>query len=217
MSVRSLTALAWEVCLPPRADSEPPSWLDGLEAFRARVLYDGGRRPNFKTADGRFVDDDPVDLDAYHVIASSDDGIAGCFRVVPLATSQTALSERLLGAEGLDRTLARLGVVRAQATEGGGWAVDPSFRRQGLGVRLLATGVAVAERLGLEVMLGPSGVRDGQYRTLAKIGWRPVPGLRLMPVPKLADEICIGFAATMATSPRFRALVDEAAAGIGPS
>lgn len=190
-------------------------WLDEVETFRARMFYDKGRRPCFRADDGQFVDPDPADLQAYHVIASSDDGLVGCFRVMPLQDGTSGLCERLLGTAGLEDVLARLGVDRAKASEGGGWVVDPSYRRQGLGVRILATGVAVAERLGLKIMLGAVGVRYGQYCLAARLGWRPVPGIDPLPAPEFADEVCLVFAATQATTPRFRALVSEAGVEMG--
>ncbi|MGH8908431.1 MAG: GNAT family N-acetyltransferase [Egibacteraceae bacterium] len=210
----SLTALAWDVC-PPPAPGCRPVWLDEVEAFRGRVLYDSGRRPGFLAGDGRCVDPDPGDRDAYHVIASSDDGIVGCFRVIALATAHSGVCEGLLGTQRLEDVLRALGTDRGRVSEGGGWAVDPGYRGQGLGLRLLATGVAVAERLGLTTMLGASGVSDGQCRTLAKVGGRPVPGIDLVGVPRLADDIRIMYTSAAAATPRFRALVNEAGIEMG--
>jgi GNAT superfamily N-acetyltransferase len=214
MSAPSLTALAWDVWCPP-APGASPVWLDEVQAFRGRMLYDGGRRPSFLPDDGHCVDPDPADRDAYHVIVSSDDGIVGCFRVIALAQAHSGLCERLLGTQRLDDALARLGTERSQVSEGGGWVVDPRYRGRGLGTRLLATGVAVAERFGLVTMLGACGVRCGPYRTLAKVGCRPIPGIGLLPVPRLADDIRVMFTSTLATTPRFRALVNEAGIEMG--
>jgi len=186
-----------------------------VRAFRAQVLFDHGRRPHFLATTGQYSDPDPADRDAYHVIASSDDGIAGCFRVLPLADAHAGLCERLVGGDRLDDVLHRLGTDRTRVSEGGGWAVDPHHRGQGLGLRLLATGVAMAERLGLEGMIGASGVRFGQCRLLERTGSRPVPFLDLLPVPWLADDVRVMFAWTRALRPDFRDLVREAGTEMG--
>jgi hypothetical protein len=215
-------ALAWDVHSPPApvADGEA-GWLQAVEAFRGRVLYDGGRRPRFRDADGSFADPDPADGDAYHVVASAGDDIVGCFRVIPLARSSSGLCERLLGTDELEGVLDRLGVEREEAAEGGGWAVDPAYRKHGLGIRLWAMGVALSERLGMDVVLGAAGTRYGQFRLLARTGVRPVPGLDGYEVPEYADELQLVFYEPPAATPRFRALVDEAAerlpCGLGPA
>ncbi len=214
MSAPSLTALAWDVC-PPPAPSARPVWLGEVRAFRARVLYDGGRRPVFMAPDGQYADPDPADRDAYHVIASSDEGIAGCFRVVPLAGAHSGLCERLLGRERLEEVLRRLGADRTRVSEGGGWAVDAGHRGQGLGLRLLATGVAVAERLGLTGMVGLPGTLFGQHRVLESVGSQPVPTVAPLTVEPFADEVRLMFAWTLALSARFRALVREAGTEMG--
>jgi hypothetical protein len=43
-----------------------PDWIADVRSLRGLVLFDNGRRPYFRTADGCFCDDDPIDLHSYH-------------------------------------------------------------------------------------------------------------------------------------------------------
>ena len=189
--------LRWIVRTAPQNNGSP-AWLEDLVAFRGRVLYDRGRRPSFLNGEGQLADRDPADQVAYQVIAYEGGGIAGCFRVAPLAHFGYSLCDRLLGPERTDGALRGLAFSREQAFEGGGWAVDSGARIKGLGLRLFAAGVAVAEYLGYQLMLGACGTRYGQYEKLASTGMRPVPRLPTLPVPKFADELCVVFGETRA-------------------
>lgn len=205
----------WDVRPPPGGSGDGgPSWLDDIHRFRARVLYDGGLRPSFRADDGSYRDVDPVDVAAHHVKASDGGDIVGSFRVLPLAGAAVGLGERLLGGDGMERLLATVGCRREEAWEGGGWVVDPARRGTGLGLRLLAAGIAEAERLGLPVVIGAAGVRYGQYRTLARVGCRRVPGFDVVPVPELADDLTMVYAVSRALPSSFRCLVARAEADI---
>jgi hypothetical protein len=53
--------LSWHLCPPPEGSSDSgqrlsSNWLDDVRSLRGRVLFDNGKRPHFRTEDGRFVD-----------------------------------------------------------------------------------------------------------------------------------------------------------------
>lgn len=183
------SSVTWTVYPPPR---RPVGWLDELRAFRARVLYDDGRRPCFRTPDGGFADPDPADLDAYHIVTLTGNGFAGCVRLLPLEVARTGLCEQLLGSTRLEAVLARLGTTRAHTAETGGWVLDRHHRSTALAFRQCALVAALAEYLGLQMLIGANGTRDGQARALKRIaGYHAVPELHPIPVPRYDDEVRI--------------------------
>lgn len=190
----------------------PGGPVDDVRAFRARVLHDGGRRPGFRTADGRYDDPDPIDEHAHHVVVTVDGAIAGVLRVVPLDTTDRGFCDRLLGPARVEEILARAGTHRAAVWEGSGWAADPGRRSGLLGARVLAAGTAVAEALGRTHLLGAAGVRGGQYLRVRQLGYRAAEGVGPVPLPRMADEVRIVCGPSATTAPGFRALVARAAA-----
>lgn len=46
-----------------------PARLDAVRELRARILFDHGRRPDFRRADGTHADDQALDFGAWHFIA----------------------------------------------------------------------------------------------------------------------------------------------------
>src|SRR6202035_2097029 len=38
-----------------------PKWIDEVRSLRGTALFDNGRRPHFRTDDGRYADPDPID------------------------------------------------------------------------------------------------------------------------------------------------------------
>jgi N-acyl-L-homoserine lactone synthetase len=145
----------WTVCSPPGAAQ--PGWLDEIREFRARILYDDGRRPGFRRDDGGFAEDDSLDAAAYHVSARFGGHVVGCVRLLPLSDVDRCFTEQLIGSASLEQVLHRLRVSRAETIEGGRWVVDPAHRRSRLGVLLAAGGVAVARAL--------------EYRMLCAVQW----------------------------------------------
>jgi GNAT superfamily N-acetyltransferase len=184
-------AVVWSLQAPPLAASSPAEapWLAELRSVRARVLYDGGRRPGFRAVDGRHRDPDPVDLHAYHILVRRGDELLGAIRLLPLISGQPGTLERLLGTERLERVIADLGAGRSQAVEAGGWVVVPPARGTGVGKRLLTATVALSWHLGARLWLGAAGTRDGQDRILARLGVRFVPDRDTLPLPGYADEV----------------------------
>jgi GNAT superfamily N-acetyltransferase len=181
-------AVDWSLQAPSPAAGSPGEapWLSQLRSVRARVLYDGGRRPGFRAVDGRHWDPDPVDLHAYHIIARRGDELLGA---IPLTRGPRGPLARLLGAERLEHVIAELGAGRSQAVEAGGWVVVPAARGTGVAKRLVAATVALTWHLGARLWLGAAGTRDGQDRILARLGVRFVPDRDTLPLPGYADEV----------------------------
>ena len=199
--------LVWTVHTPPGAERS----LVEIARFRGEVLYDGGRRPTYRLPDGRCVDPDPSDRDAYHVTASTSSGLIGVMRVVPLRATDQGVCQRLLGSDGLGRLLTTVGADRASTWEGSGWAVEAAHRTNGVGLALLAAGTALARRLELRVAIGAAGVRYGQYARIRRAGYRPVPGFDPLPVAKFADEVRMVWGADEHLATEFRELTEMVA------
>ena len=74
---RVLEDIAWELYSPASARGRYEhsrayrGLLDELSAFRGRIWYDNGTRPQFKHEDGRMRDDDVRDAEAFHIVARS--------------------------------------------------------------------------------------------------------------------------------------------------
>jgi ribosomal protein S18 acetylase RimI-like enzyme len=191
---------------PVTVDTQP--WMAQLRKFRARVLYDNGLRPRFRDPSGEYVDPDPLDRHALHIVASAEGELVGCIRLIPMRDTPPATIAGLLGQDGLRRVFSVVGAQPSDSVEVGGWAVAPQHRRSGLGIELAASAVALARKLGFRWVLGAVGTKDGQDRLLTGQGMRPVQGLEPVPLPGFADQVRImAFETTTDGSSSFRALV----------
>lgn len=210
-------AVEWSLRAPPPAASRPAEapWLTELRSVRARVLYDGGRRPGFRAVDGRHRDPDPVDLHAHHVLARREGELLGAIRLMPLTSGQPGTLERLLGAGRLEEVIAALGAGRAEAVEAGGWMVVPEARGTGVATRLVAATVALSWHLGARLWLGAAGTRDGQDRIVARLGVRFIPGLGTLPLPGYDDEVRLVYVTRDDGGPEFASGAAVMAARLG--
>lgn len=191
---------------PVIVDAQP--WMAQLRSFRARVLYDDGLRPRFRDLSGEFVDPDPLDLHAQHIVASAEGELVGCIRLIPMLDTPPGTIAGLLGQDGLRRVFSVVGAQPSDTAEVGGWAVAPQRRRSGHGIELAATAVALARKLGFRWVLSAVGTKDGQDRLLASQGMWPVRGLAPVPLPGFADQVRImAYETTTDGSPSFRSLV----------
>jgi hypothetical protein len=213
----SCDAVSWALHAPPLSSSpggEAP-WLAELRAFRARTLYDGGRRPNFRAVDGRFWDPDPADLHAHHVLARWSGSVVGAIRLLRLVAPQPGTLERLLGTERLETMIGGLGADRTHAAEAGGWVVDPACRGSLVGKRLVAATVALTWQLGARLWLGAAGTRYGQDRIVARMGVRAVPGVDPLPLPGYADDVRLVYLTPEEGGDAFHTSAAEMAAKLG--
>ena len=120
---------------PPPGDAQS-GCLDEIREFRARVLYEAGRRPAFRDADGCYADRDPLDGAAHHVYARVAGVIVGSVRLLPVHALDLCLTEQLIGPVRFAQMLRTLNVNRVETIEGGRWVVDPAHRVGRLGVLL---------------------------------------------------------------------------------
>jgi hypothetical protein len=198
--------ISWEMLAAP-GDAEP-GWLSEVREFRARVLYDDGRRPGFRQDDGRYVDDDRLDKVAHHVVVRIDGMVAGCVRLLPVSNDAMCLTEQLIGIDRFADMLQALRACRGESIEGGRWVVDPTYRVLGLGRSLAAGGVAVARALRARLLFCPVGIGGKQDRVLARLGLAAVPNLPLIGAPQFDDELRLMYVCPNRLTPHFRELVD---------
>jgi hypothetical protein len=201
--------ISWEV-LPPPGEVQP-EWLYEVREFRAKVLYDNGRRPDFRKHDGRYVDDDRLDHVAHHVFARIDGVVAGYVRLLQVSSDAMCLTEQLIGIDRFSEMLRALSVGRGESIEGGRWVVDPLYRVLGLGGLLAAGGVAVARAVRSRLLFCPVGTASKQDRVLARLGLAAVPNLPLIAVPQFDDELRLMYLCPTQLSAHFLELVDDMA------
>ena len=201
--------IGWGLLPPPAAAQF--GCLDEIREFRARVLYDAGRRPAFRDADGCYADRDPLDRAAYHVYARVAGAIVGSVRLLPVPARDLCLTEQLIGPARFAQMLRTLNVNRVETIEGGRWVVDPAHRVGRLGVLLAAAGVAVAQALGYRMLVCPVGTGRKQDRVLARLGLVTVADLPLITVPHLDDAVRVMHVFPSRVGPILRELMDSAA------
>jgi N-acyl-L-homoserine lactone synthetase len=201
--------IGWQLFAPP--GEAPSGWLEEIREFRARILYDNGRRPAFRQGDGRYADNDRLDRAAHHVSARVAGLVVGCVRLLPVPEGDVCFTEQLVGAARFAEMLSDLGVHRSQTIEGGRWVVDPTHRASRLGVLLAAGGLAVARASGYRMLCCPVGTGRKQDRVLARLGWAPVPDVPLIAVPQLNDELRVMHIFPTRAAEHVRVLMDTMA------
>ncbi|GLY36710.1 ubiquitin activation protein [Amycolatopsis sp. NBRC 101858] len=187
----------------PGAGSATPDWhvtafrgdrsmLDAVRELRARILFDHGRRPDFRRADGTHVDDQALDFGAWHFIARQSPG-GPALGYIRLSTPDAGVpyqSREFLGSERYEELLAAEGFPADGVFEHSRLVVEHRARKLGLGQYLNALAVGAAHHLGARAMIGTSGTKDGQDRFHERFGFRPVPGTRRY-VPQYTEDVVI--------------------------
>jgi hypothetical protein len=225
--------LSWKLHAPLQrvniqAGEPLPNWVAEVRTLRAAILFDNGRRPHFKTSDGSYIDADPIDLHAWHILAYSGNRLAGCVRVYPLSSGgPPCLTELLLGEKEFSQALYTLGRNHDNAIEVGRWVVDPALRAQGnlapgIGIQLAAASGALAFALVKQaenadgVAIFSAGSRNRQYLTLSRLGLKPVPGVEAVDSNEYDDVIRVMYCSrTDDLQPRFLRLMDVMKEAIG--
>lgn len=180
--------------------------LEEIRAFRARLLYDNGRRPAFRLPSGDYADPDPVDERAYHVVARDGrGGLVGCVRLAKVELMCPSAVEAHLGYERAARLISDLAVPRSRIVELGRLAVTKEHRGQSLTPVMLIGCVALSRHLDHQVLWGLSGTRDRQHRLFDRLGSRMVPDSTAY-VPKYDDELCVHILDQRDPKPGFEAL-----------
>ncbi|MER5635543.1 ThiF family adenylyltransferase [Kitasatospora sp. NPDC002227] len=148
--------------------------------LRARILYDRGRRPDFRRPEGDYTDDQDLDFGAWHVFARRrpHERPLGYVRLSTPQTSALFQSRAYLGSEHFEEVLREHGLGPAETFEHSRLVVEHHARKLGLGVHLNAVAIAAARHLGAKAMIGTSGTADGQDLFHERFGFRPLPGTR---------------------------------------
>ncbi len=163
----------------PRNDAGA-SVVESIRELRARILFDGGRRPSFCSGEGSYTDAQDLDFGAWHFVGRSDpEGPPlGYVRLSTPASAELFQSRAFLGAEGYRLTLEAEGLDDGDMFEHSRLVVEHRARKLGLGVFLNAMAIAAAQALGARSMIGISGTADGQDLFHERFGFRPVAGTR---------------------------------------
>ncbi|MBL1077240.1 ThiF family adenylyltransferase [Nocardia sp. 2] len=163
-----------------------------LRELRARILYDNGRRPEFRDAAGSHVDDQELDYGAWHFIARRHPlgSVLGYIRLSTPETAELFQSRAHLGDQRYRQLLATEGADVAETYEHSRLVVEHRARKLGLGVYLNALAIAAAHHLGAKLMIGTSGTKDGQDRFHGRFGFHPVPGTRCY-VERYTEDVVI--------------------------
>ncbi|MEU8637265.1 ThiF family adenylyltransferase [Amycolatopsis sp. NPDC048633] len=187
----------------PGAGSATPDWhvtafrgdaslLDAVRELRARILFDHGRRPDFRRANGTHVDDQALDFGAWHFVARQSPAgpPLGYIRLSTPDAGVPYQSREFLGSERYEELLAAEGFPADGVFEHSRLVVEHRARKLGLGQYLNALAVGAAHHLGARAMIGTSGTKDGQDRFHERFGFRPVHGTRRY-VPQYTEDVVI--------------------------
>ncbi|MFD6418685.1 ThiF family adenylyltransferase [Streptomyces sp. NPDC060194] len=164
----------------PRDTPADDPRLERMRAMRARILYDRGRRPEFRTAEGAYADEQELDLGAWHLFGTDAPGAQplGYVRLSTPETGELFQTRSYLGGERYEEALREHGVGVGETFEHSRLVVEHRARKLGLGVHLNAVAMAAARHLGAKAMIGTSGTADGQDVFHGRFGFRPLTGTR---------------------------------------
>jgi N-acyl-L-homoserine lactone synthetase len=222
-------ALSWQLRSPLDRRSycegrSLPNWLKEVRSLRGSVLFDNGRRPHFRTGDGRFCDADPIDLYAHHILVHDGMRLVGCVRVYPLVLNGLpCVTEKILGQKTFSEMLHKLGTKRTETVEIGRWIVDPAYRASGRpGVQLAAASAALAITLGngsvfqRRIIVCSAGTGDRQDLMLARIGLSAARVAEAIRCDDFKDNVRVMYCLdTQQLNPRFLRVIIKMAKTIG--
>lgn len=178
----------------PDAGGDARDLVGRVRELRARILFDDGRRPDFRDAAGAHVDDEDLDFGAWHFIARRDtDGrVLGYVRLCPPSPGRISHTEAFLGSGRYQELLDAEGLPVERTFEHSRLVVEHHARKLGLGVYLNAMAIAAAHSLGAAAMIGTSGTADGQDRFHERFGYRAVDGTRRY-VEHVTEDVVVMF------------------------
>jgi predicted GNAT family N-acyltransferase len=163
----------------PAGVPEAAELVARIRELRARILFDGGRRPDFRDGED-YVDDQELDFGAWHFVGrrEADGPPVGYVRLSTPQSARLFQSRAFLGDGPYEDLLTQEGLGIAETFEHSRLVVEHRARKLGLGVYLNAMAIAAARCLGAKAMTGTSGTADGQDLFHERFGFRPVPGTR---------------------------------------
>jgi len=193
-----VSALIWQLVTPCPglpvdflSSEATDGFLAELSEFRGRILYANGRRPRFAREGGRFADDDPLDLESFHVTVRSEGALIGCVRLTPLPEYSRSFIGQRIGPSSLEAVVKRLKLARTDCVEAGRWIVAPEARGTELGRTLLLSLWVVGELLDKRCVFGAVGMRDGQSTLVSRCGGLVAPGIDPLFVQEFDDELSL--------------------------
>jgi hypothetical protein len=198
------SSLSWRLKPPPRwtpdfeNDQATPDWLAEVRALRGKALFDRGRRPAFQTQEGVFLDPDPIDFYAFHILACDGEKLVGCVRVYRFDRDGPAcIVEKILGGTKYRQLFGQA----SEIVEIGRWVIDPEYgatnRDFGLCIQLAAASGALAKAIGEAsgtrrgYAICAAGTKDRQDAVLTRMGMAPVPGLEPIRRREYNDDVRI--------------------------
>jgi predicted N-acetyltransferase YhbS len=202
----------WQVTAfraPPKGESGQAA-VRAVRELRARVLFDRGRRPAFAGPGGRFVDDQDLDMGAWHFLARAEpDGPPlGYVRLCTPAATGLFQSRAFLGGTRFEELLREQGVTAEEVFEHSRLVVEHRARKLGLGLYLNAWAIAAAHHLGATAMIGTSGTKDGQDRFHERFGFQAVAGTRRY-VQHYTEDVVIMFHRVAGGAGHYTDLVEQ--------
>ncbi|MGW1742439.1 ThiF family adenylyltransferase [Nocardia sp. NPDC001965] len=201
---------SWHVCtFQLRRDlSEHADILRRIRQLRARILYDNGRRPDFRESGGGFADNEDLDYDAWHFLVGAEPGgpISGYVRLCTPAAGHLFHARTYLGESDYANMLAGQGFDPATTFEHSRLVVEHRSRKLGLGIFLNALAIGAARHLGAHAMVGTSGTKDGQDRFHERFGFRRIEGTRRY-VDNYTEDVVVMAARTAAGADEYEDLV----------
>ncbi|MFI9825835.1 hypothetical protein ACIHFC_36445 [Streptomyces sp. NPDC052013] len=201
--------------VPQHPDPSAAARLERCRSFRARVLWDGGRRSEFRTQGGSFTDAQALDFGAWHFNARREPAgpVLGYIRLVTPATVERYQSREFLGVDRFSAVLEASGVGVSGVFEHSRLVVDPAARGLGLGAHMHAVSMAAARTLGADAMIGITGIADGQFRLYQRFGFDIVPDTQAH-VPHYNDDVCVIFNRTSDGADEYEDLVERVRTGL---
>ncbi|MER6690404.1 ThiF family adenylyltransferase [Streptomyces minutiscleroticus] len=183
--------------------------LERTRRLRARILYDRGRRPGFRTADGVYADEQDLDFGAWHFIARREPHgrPVGYVRLATPETGRLFQTRAYLGADRYEEVLRAYGVGATETFEHSRLVVEHHARKLGLGIYLNAVAIAAARHLGAKAMIGTSGTADGQNLFHERFGFRPVPETRRH-VERYTEDVVVLLYRAAGPAGEYNALVE---------
>jgi predicted GNAT family N-acyltransferase len=204
--------------IPPQPAPLIAARLQTYRDFRARIFWDGGRRPAFRASGGSFTDEQELDYSSWHFAAylESTEELVGYVRLnIPAADVTNYQVHGYLGAEKFAAFLKSEGLSENEVFEWARLAVDPASRGSGLGAYLNAIAIAAARSLGAAAMIGTSGTADGQDLFHQRFGFHVVPGTRAY-VDFYTEDVCILINHTADGANMYEDLVDRLSGELAP-
>jgi hypothetical protein len=178
MARLSVRELEWWWHDASAAEADARGWLAQVRGLRSRVLYDDGRRPEFRPGGLRDGDPDPLDLHSKHILVRHGGELVGCVRITPLSSPLSCITEQAIGKAEWEKLLLHMDMPPERVVEHARWVVAPGYQDIGTGIYLMGLSFALAYKLGY-----PSSVATAScqvFEMLAMAGAKRAPDIPVL-------------------------------------